>query len=86
MVSKCANPNCAASFLYFHEGKLFRVDTSSGSDRRRTLGQNEFTDRPLRRVEFYWLCESCASKMTLVYDEQTGMTVRPRVHAKSAAA
>ena len=86
MVSKCANPNCSASFLYFHVGKLFRVDTSAGSDRRRSLGQDEFTDRPLRRVEFYWLCERCASKMTLLFDKQTGVTVRPRVQAKSAAA
>lgn len=85
MVSKCANPNCAASFLYFHVGKLFRVDTSAGSDRRRSLGQDEFTDRRLRRVEFYWLCESCAPKMTLVFDKHTG-AVQPRVHAKSAAA
>lgn len=86
MVSKCASPNCAASFLYFHEGKLFRVETSAGSDRRQTLGQDEFVDKPLRRIEFYWLCESCASKMTLVYDKEKGVTVRPRVHAKSAAA
>ena len=29
MLSKCANPGCLATFLYLHEGKLFRVDTSS---------------------------------------------------------
>ena len=26
MLSKCANPSCAAPFLYFHSGKLFRVE------------------------------------------------------------
>ncbi len=26
MLSKCANPSCSTSFLYFHCGKLFRVE------------------------------------------------------------
>ena len=29
MLSKCANPGCPASFLYLHEGKLFRLDSSA---------------------------------------------------------
>ena len=86
MLSKCANPNCVAPFRYFHLGKLFRVDTSAGPDRRRTLGQDELTDKPIRRIEFYWLCENCASKMTLVYDKQAGVTVGHKTQAKSAAA
>jgi hypothetical protein len=53
MVSKCANPNCAASFRYFHIGKLFRIDTSSGLERRRSMGQDEALSRPMRRIEFY---------------------------------
>ena len=28
MLSKCANPGCAATFLYLHQGKLFRLDTN----------------------------------------------------------
>ena len=28
MLSKCANPGCPATFLYLHQGKLFRLDTS----------------------------------------------------------
>jgi hypothetical protein len=86
MVSKCANSNCAASFLYFHVGKLFRMDTSSGMERRRSMVQDEVVTRRLRRVEFYWLCENCASQMTLVCDEQTGVSVRPNSRAVSAAA
>ena len=39
MVSKCANPNCAAGFRYFHIGKLFRMETSPGLERRRSMGQ-----------------------------------------------
>jgi len=86
MVSKCANPNCAASFRYFHIGKLFRMETSSGLERRRSMGQDEVLSRPLRRIEFYWLCENCASKMTLVWDENSGVSVRANSRAISAAA
>ena len=86
MVSKCANPNCAASFRYFHVGKLFRMETSSGLERRRSMGQDEVLSQPLRRIEFYWLCENCASKMTLVCDEHMGASVQPYARAVSAAA
>lgn len=86
MVSKCANPDCSASFRYFHLGKLFRVETSTGRDRRRTMGQDELQNKPMRRLEFYWLCESCADKMTLVFDKESGITVRRSEYAQSAAA
>jgi hypothetical protein len=86
MVSKCANPNCDASFRYFHIGKLFRMETSSGLERRRSMGQDEVLSRPLRRIEFHWLCENCASKMTLVCDEHMGVSVRANSRAISAAA
>ena len=86
MVSKCANPNCAASFRYFHIGKLFRMETSSGLERRRSMGQDEVLSRPLRRIEFYWLCEKCASKMTLICDEHMQVSVRANSRAISAAA
>ena len=67
MLSKCANPGCRATFLYLHEGKLFRFDTSI-----QTL------DRiPVRRVEFFWLCEQCAQDLTLRYNQETGTTIVP---------
>jgi hypothetical protein len=54
MVSKCANPDCVAAFRYCHTGKLFRMETSSGTERRRDMGQDEEEPRrQLRRVEFY---------------------------------
>jgi hypothetical protein len=88
MVSKCANPDCVATFRYFHVGKLFRIETSAGLERRHSMGQDDAVlDRPrLRRVEFYWLCDKCASKMTLVFDRDAGMSVRANSRAESAAA
>jgi hypothetical protein len=56
MVSKCANPDCSVPFRYFHTGKLFRAETSLGLDRRRALGQDLPQSKPLRRLEFFWLC------------------------------
>ncbi len=87
MVSKCANPECAVPFRYFHTGKLFRVETAAGLDRRRTtLGQDTQRRKPLRRLEFFWLCEDCAQRMTVVFDRDSGVTVRARDNALSAVA
>ena len=84
MLSKCANPECNATFLYFHRGKLFRLETESGQDRRRTMGSAAL--KPLRRVEFFWLCQECAGNMTLAYDKGTGVSVRTKLDEEAAAA
>ena len=74
MVSKCANPGCQAPFRYFHTGKLFRIDKESGYERRRLMGGD--AKKPMRHIEFYWLCDDCASKMTLTFDQASGVSVR----------
>ena len=86
MVSKCANPDCSASFRYFHKGKLFKVETAAGPDRRRAMGKDDEHEKLLRRLEFYWLCENCAATMTLAYQPDVGISVRPSAHASSATA
>ncbi len=50
MVSRCANPECGAPFLYLREGRLIAV--------RRGEGRHG-------RVEFFWLCGACTSRLTL---------------------
>ena len=84
MVSKCANLNCAVTFRYFHQGKLFRLETEAGFDRRRALGNDDSMKKPLRRIEFYWLCENCARKMTLVFEKGVGVSARPNVFTQAA--
>lgn len=86
MVSKCANPECEAPFRYFHQGKLFRLETATGHDRRRELGVDSGLKKPLRRIEFFWLCENCATKMTLVSEKDIGVTVRPHRALSATAA
>jgi len=78
MVSKCANSECSAPFLYFHRGRLFRLETEGRQDRRRHLGDEMGSNKPLRRLEFYWLCDDCAAKMTLTFDRVSGVSVQPR--------
>jgi hypothetical protein len=53
MVAKCSYPSCSASFLYFKEGRLFRLE------RNQMLGSKS------NRVEYLWLCPGCSSTMTL---------------------
>jgi hypothetical protein len=85
MVSKCANPRCGAPFRYFHTGKLFRLDKLSGYERRRLLGDEGEAKKPMRQVEFFWLCDNCAGKMTLTFDKASGISVRAHLAAGAAA-
>lgn len=81
MLSKCANPACSARFRFFHEGQLFRVE-------RRPDGPGDSgkaPSSPPRRIEFYWLCEVCATRMTVVYHPETGITVTPTIRSLRAA-
>jgi hypothetical protein len=86
MVSKCANPDCSAPFRYFHTGRLFRLETAGALERRRAMGHDAEQSKPMRRLEFYWLCEDCARRMTLTFDKDTGVAVHCNARAHSAAA
>jgi hypothetical protein len=41
--------------------------------------------RPSWRVEFFWLCDECAAELTLGYNQETGITVVPRVKELASA-
>lgn len=71
MLSKCANPNCAASFRYLHDGKLFRMETPP-----LLAAASEHARKPPQRIEFFWLCQTCSEHMTLVYNAKLGVTTR----------
>lgn len=82
MLSKCANPGCPATFLYLHQGRLFRLDASIGILAH--IPVREVT-KPSWRVEFFWLCNQCAAEMTLGYNKETGIKVVP-LHKELARA
>lgn len=60
MVSKCANPNCRTPFRYLREGALFLFDTSYSSGPR----GKDMNNGP-HRLENYWLCAGCCSRLTV---------------------
>src|SRR5208283_3052639 len=64
MVAKCSNLSCSASFLHLKDGRLFRLESDPGFH----------SPRP---VEYFWLCQSCASKMTLRLTEDGKVTTAP---------
>ncbi len=83
MLSKCANPGCPATFLYLHQGKLFRLDASI--EILALIPAREVT-RPSPGVEFFWLCNQCAVEITLGYSKGTGITVVPLPRSLARAA
>ncbi len=77
MISKCANPTCAARFLYLHEGKLFRFEREA-QDTELMMGFDPTFRKHCAGVQFYWLCENCAASLTLVHCKGVGVTTHPR--------
>ena len=75
MLYKCANEACHTRFRRLREGKLFRVETEYFSDRGPSLAPRK--NRPLRRIEHYWLCDACAPFVTLSFDKTRGVVTVP---------
>jgi hypothetical protein len=48
-------------------------------------GQTSAAAKIARRTEFFWLCDRCASEMTLEYDSKGSVLVKPAVHDLRAA-
>lgn len=86
MLSKCANPNCSAPFLYLRSGKLFRWDGIEMTHHDSKAPAASVAKKTARKVEFFWLCGNCAPHMTVVFHEGHGITVRPlrRVHKEAS--
>ena len=84
MLSKCANPACSQPFRYLRDGKLFEIEIHSSPDAS-AAGER----KPIRRVEFFWLCGQCCTELTVVHDSTQGVITIPipaRPAARRAAA
>jgi len=77
MLSKCANPSCSAPFLYLHEGKLFRIAVAVHPDREASESANSMEKKSSSHGEFFWLCASCCSRMTVVFAQKSEVKVVP---------
>jgi len=71
MLSKCANPACSTPFRYLRDGKLFEIQTNT--EDVNSLGSR----KPVRRVEFFWLCGSCSTELTVINDQEKGAMIVP---------
>jgi hypothetical protein len=58
MVAKWSNPSCSASFRYLEEGRLFRL-----------VNDPALRSSKVAAAEYFWLCPSCSSTMTLHISE-----------------
>jgi len=71
MLSKCANPACSQPFRYLRDGKLFEITTKLGSEAA-------VDDRKLScRLELFWLCGECCTKLTMINDKDRGIVAVP---------
>jgi hypothetical protein len=84
MLSKCANPQCSAAFLYLHQGKLFRIETDAGP--HQDPGADPGARKPIQRLEYFWLCDDCAAQMTLARKDGAIVTVANVVTRSAATA
>jgi hypothetical protein len=85
MISKCANPACAARFLYLHEGKLYRFERDAQNNSELLMGFDPTIRKHSTGVQFFWLCETCAASMTLIRCKGIGVAIHPRHSLLKAA-
>jgi len=74
MLAKCANPACSATFHYFHEGKLFAIESGIDSQAMGPRSDPEYTGRS-RCFQYSWLCSSCCRAMTIQSDGDHGVAI-----------
>jgi hypothetical protein len=70
MLSKCANPACFAPFRYLRDGKLFEIETQAGKE------DSGSPKKPIRKVEYFWLCGECSPKLVVVKNNANRVEVK----------
>jgi hypothetical protein len=77
MLAKCANPACSVRFRYFHEGRLFIFEPKPDAPMRGPPADPDYVGRS-PSPQYFWLCPSCSSAMTVQPDGDHGVTVVPK--------
>ena len=73
----CANPNCQISRKSYCEGRLFQFEIVAISVAASDETCEPFDEKPERKISHFWLCESCASNMSLELDPKQGLRLVP---------
>ena len=71
MLSKCANPDCGATFHYLGEGKLYEIRYDAQPKTPQAF------KRAAGRSERFWLCDQCSNLMTLAVDSAKKVILMP---------
>jgi len=77
MLSKCANPAGSATFHYFHEGRLFAIESGIDCQAMGPHSGPEYTGRS-NSLQYFWLCSPCCRVMTIQSDGDRGVAVLRR--------
>jgi hypothetical protein len=75
MLNRCANPGCDRRFRRLEDGKLFLVEVDVAEAVLSARGAG--TGRFFRHLEHYWLCDPCASVLTLSFEQERGVVAVP---------
>jgi len=77
MLYKCANPNCSQPFRRLDQGRSFQEETEYPPPSTGERSQSLRAGHPVRRVDRYWLCDDCASFLTLSFEKGQGVVTVP---------
>lgn len=69
MVHKCANPACSSPFRNLRKGRVF-VEEVEGNLEGNSTSRS-------RRLEYFWLCDSCCLSMTVIAEKGNGVRIAP---------
>jgi hypothetical protein len=73
----CVNRNCNRPLAHFSEGRLFHFEILSISVTAEDDKKRDFDEVPHREGVHFWLCDSCATAMTLVLEPVGGLRLVP---------
>jgi len=74
MLYKCANEACSVPFRRLREGKLFQVEREFFEEKWPPTAASRRA-RPCRKIEHFWLCDTCSPFVTLTFDRDRGGVV-----------
>lgn len=77
MFIRCANPNCHVPRKTYCEGRLFQFEIVSISVAASDERSEPFDEKPERKIAHFWLCDKCASGMSLELDPRKGLRLVP---------
>jgi hypothetical protein len=77
MISHCVNPECGRPFHYLRGGRLYRFEVRRPAEPCQDVPNAICSVKPSSKTVFFWLCETCCSKLTLKFAPESGVILVP---------